>query len=58
MALGGKVYNITNYLEFHPGGKSILTANSGQDATAIFNRYHRWVNYERILDACFIGFLV
>lgn len=58
IALGGKVYNITKYLDFHPGGRKILIANSGRDATLTFQKYHSWVNYERILEGCFIGFLV
>ncbi|VEU19732.1 DEKNAAC100777 [Brettanomyces naardenensis] len=58
MAFNHKVYNITNYLDYHPGGREILIENSGTDAIQLFQRYHPWVNYERILDACFIGFLV
>ncbi|ODV85218.1 hypothetical protein CANARDRAFT_176174 [[Candida] arabinofermentans NRRL YB-2248] len=58
ICLGKKVYNLTAYLEYHPGGVEILKNCAGKDATSIFNKYHRWVNYERILDECFIGFMV
>ncbi|QPG76608.1 hypothetical protein FOA43_004000 [Brettanomyces nanus] len=58
ISLGGKVYNITNYLDYHPGGREILVDNSGADGTMMFQRYHPWVSFEKILDACFIGFLV
>ncbi|QOU21007.1 hypothetical protein BRETT_000724 [Brettanomyces bruxellensis] len=58
VSLNGKVFDITNYLDFHPGGRDLLVENAGKDATLIFQKYHPWVNYERILDACFIGFLV
>mgnify|MGYP004701150193 CR=1 FL=1 len=58
MSLGGKIFNITSYLNYHPGGVDILLKHAGKDATAIFMKYHRWVNFERILDECFIGFLV
>ncbi|TID29627.1 hypothetical protein CANINC_001746 [Pichia inconspicua] len=58
MALGGKIYNISKYLDYHPGGAEILLKHAGRDCTSLFMKYHRWVNYERILDQCFIGFLV
>lgn len=58
IALGGKIYNISSYLEYHPGGVNILIKHAGKDCTALFMKYHRWVNYERILDECFIGFIV
>lgn len=58
IALGGKVYNISKYLDFHPGGAAILLKHAGHECTSIFMKYHRWVNYERILDECFIGFLI
>lgn len=58
ISLDGKIYNITKYLDYHPGGEKILKPWLGKEAGAIFRKYHRWVNYERILDDCFIGFLV
>ncbi|GMG22478.1 unnamed protein product [Ambrosiozyma monospora] len=57
ICLGKKVYNISGYLTYHPGGIDILVRCSGKDGTSMFNKYHRWVNYERILDACFVGFM-
>ncbi|GME69408.1 unnamed protein product [[Candida] boidinii] len=53
-----KVYDLTSYLDFHPGGVEILKAVAGKDGTALFNKYHRWVSAERILDGCMLGFLV
>jgi cytochrome b involved in lipid metabolism len=58
MALNGKIYNITSYLNYHPGGLDILVKYAGKDCTALFMKYHRWVNFERILDECFVGFLI
>jgi cytochrome b involved in lipid metabolism len=58
IAVKGKVYDITNYLSFHPGGKSILLGMAGKDATELFNKYHSWVNEEALLKNYFKGFLI
>lgn len=58
IALKGKVYNITPYLEFHPGGESELMKGAGKDATDLFNKVHPWVNYEGMLKKCLVGPLV
>lgn len=36
MAIHGKVYNITDFIEEHPGGEDILFEQGGMDATAAF----------------------
>ncbi len=58
VVLRGKVYNITPYLKYHPGGVRILAAVAGKDCTAQFNKYHAWVNGDALLAACFIGPLI
>lgn len=45
-SLKGKVYNITPYLAYHPGGEAIMKGVLGKDATVLFEKYHRWVNIE------------
>lgn len=57
-ALGGRVYNISPYLPFHPGGEPELLRCAGRDGTALFGEIHPWVNYENMLEACLIGILV
>ncbi|KAK7738592.1 hypothetical protein SLS53_006114 [Cytospora paraplurivora] len=57
-ALGGKVYNFTPYLPFHPGGRAELLRGAGRDGTRMFGEVHPWVNYETMLSACLIGILV
>ncbi|KAK9380435.1 uncharacterized protein V2V93DRAFT_370668 [Kockiozyma suomiensis] len=57
-ALGGKVYNLTPYLRFHPGGVREAMRCAGKDGTHLFNITHMWVNYDRMLGNCFIGYLV
>lgn len=36
MSIQGKVYNVTKYLEDHPGGEEVLLDRAGQDATDDF----------------------
>jgi cytochrome b involved in lipid metabolism len=38
------VYDVTLYLNCHPGGKDILMPSLGTDATLLFEKYHHWVN--------------
>ncbi|KAI0853850.1 FMN-dependent dehydrogenase-domain-containing protein [Daldinia vernicosa] len=40
MVLHGKVYDITSFVPKHPGGRSILLKNAGQDASAAFDSVH------------------
>jgi cytochrome b involved in lipid metabolism len=52
-----KVYNMTPYLSFHPGGVDYLIKVAGKDGTALFNKYHPWVNIDFMLQRCMIGHL-
>ncbi|KAK0724710.1 hypothetical protein B0H67DRAFT_641216 [Lasiosphaeris hirsuta] len=58
MALGGRVYNITPYIPFHPGGEPELLRGAGRDGTTLFGEVHPWVNYEGMLSACLVGIYV
>lgn len=53
--IDGKVYNITAYVDFHPGGADEILKCAGKDGTTLFNKYHRWVNAERMLHNCWVG---
>ncbi|XP_070492077.1 cytochrome b5 reductase 4 [Chironomus tepperi] len=55
MAIRGKVYNVTRYMEYHPGGSEQLIRGAGKDATNLFDEYHAWVNIEQLLAKCYIG---
>ncbi|KAI2616211.1 hypothetical protein GGS26DRAFT_451041 [Hypomontagnella submonticulosa] len=56
--LGGRVYNITPYLPFHPGGEPELLRAAARDGTKLFGEIHPWVNYETMLSSCLIGLMV
>mmetsp|Transcript_3157 Transcript_3157/g.6977 ORF Transcript_3157/g.6977 Transcript_3157/m.6977 type:complete len:218 (+) Transcript_3157:265-918(+) len=58
MVLRGKVYNITPYLAYHPGGGAILEKCVGRDATALFDRYHSWVNIDGLVGPLLLGYLL
>ncbi|ORY95561.1 cytochrome b5-like heme/steroid binding domain-containing protein [Syncephalastrum racemosum] len=57
-AIQGKIYNITPYIKFHPGGVRDLMRIAGRDGTKLYMMTHSWVNAEFMLDACMVGFLV
>lgn len=73
-AFNGKVYNITAYLPFHPGGEDELMRVAGRDGTKLFSASialesgwesvlttvltHSWVNMEYMMQECLIGVLV
>ncbi|KAI9999687.1 hypothetical protein NQD34_011530 [Periophthalmus magnuspinnatus] len=51
----GLVYNVTPYMDFHPGGEEELMRAAGIDGTDLFDQVHRWVNYESMLKECLVG---
>ncbi|ETV76824.1 hypothetical protein H257_09271 [Aphanomyces astaci] len=53
--LDGKVYNLTPYLRYHPGGVGKLMLSAGGDCTTLFNESHAWVNGHGMLEKCFLG---
>ena len=57
-SLRGKVYNISPYLSYHPGGDDILLSVLGRDATALFDKYHRWINIDNLIGPLLLGTLV
>ncbi|CDQ96554.1 unnamed protein product [Oncorhynchus mykiss] len=49
------VYNVSPYMDFHPGGEEELMKAAGIDGTDLFDQVHRWVNYESMLKECLVG---
>ena len=55
LAIHGRVYNVTPYLDFHPGGREELLRGAGRDATDLFNEVHHYVNFASMLQKCLVG---
>ncbi|KAK0094409.1 hypothetical protein PV326_010945 [Microctonus aethiopoides] len=55
LAVRGIVFNVTRYMDFHPGGVEELMRGVGKDATKLFEDVHAWVNYQSILQKCIVG---
>lgn len=56
-AIRGKVYNVTHFLQYHPGRKAQLMRGAGIDSTILYDKVHPWVNEGGILEHCFVGHL-
>ncbi|XP_023567794.1 cytochrome b5 reductase 4 isoform X2 [Octodon degus] len=55
ICIRGFVYNVSPYMEYHPGGEDELMRAAGADGTDLFDQVHRWVNYESMLKECLVG---
>eukprot|EP00752_Nemacystus_decipiens_P017734 g15901.t2 len=54
----GKVYNLTPFLHYHPGGIPEIMKGAGKDCTALYDKYHPWVNFESLVGNLYLGPLV
>lgn len=50
-----KVYDMTAYVDFHPGGKEELMKGAGKDMTNLFNKVHPWVSMDGFLGSLCLG---
>ncbi|CAG8471605.1 11250_t:CDS:10 [Paraglomus occultum] len=58
IAVRGSVYDITNFINRHPGGEDILLMVAGKDATQIFETYHELGKVDLTLKKYYIGALI
>eukprot|EP00605_Chrysophyceae_sp_TOSAG23-4_P002475 GSChrysophyteH1.ASY1.ANO1.2737.1 assembled CDS len=54
-AYNGKVYNVTQYMHYHPGGVKKLMIGAGKDCTKYYDKFHPWVNIDTMLAKCYVG---
>ena len=47
LIVNGDVWDVTNFLSAHPGGRSVLLGYLGRDATDGFRSAHRYVDPQR-----------
>eukprot|EP00826_Nyctotherus_ovalis_P065893 TRINITY_DN9703_c0_g1_i3.p1 TRINITY_DN9703_c0_g1~~TRINITY_DN9703_c0_g1_i3.p1 ORF type:complete len:100 (+),score=25.33 TRINITY_DN9703_c0_g1_i3:70-369(+) len=51
------VFDLTNWINLHPGGSKILERYAGKDCTEDFKKQHAWVNPSRLIGDRQIGYL-
>ena len=49
------VYDITMYVDCHPGGKKIMEKVYGKDMTPLFNKFHSYINISALIGPLKIG---
>jgi len=55
VAIGGKVYDVTEFLEEHPGGIDEILTVSGSDATQDFERVGHSEDARKLLEKYYVG---
>merc|ERR1711998_164137 len=51
----GRAYDVTKYVEHHPGGWLPISNLAGKDVTDAFANYHPASVYEKLLPSFYIG---
>lgn len=57
IAIHGKVYDVTKFLDQHPGGRDQLLVGVGRDASVVFDTYHKESTL-KVLEKFYVGELV
>ncbi|KAJ3031382.1 UNVERIFIED_CONTAM: Cytochrome b5 [Siphonaria sp. JEL0065] len=55
MIIHGKVYNVTAFLDEHPGGAEIMVELAGQDATEAFDDIGHSLDAKKLLADFLVG---
>ncbi|CAD8083216.1 unnamed protein product [Paramecium sonneborni] len=58
IVLSDNIYDITYYIDQHPGGREQILLGIGKDATFLFLQHHPWINFHYILEKFQVGYLV
>lgn len=54
LAINGRVYDLTEFLDRHPGGRSVILQWAGKDASKMFNEIHQpaWLDLYLRPESC------
>ncbi|KAG0203118.1 hypothetical protein BGX28_004513 [Mortierella sp. GBA30] len=55
LAVGGKVYDCTDFIDEHPGGEEVLFDEAGKDATESFEDVGHSEEAREIMEKMYIG---
>uniref|UniRef100_A0A0D6R502 Cytochrome b5 heme-binding domain-containing protein n=1 Tax=Araucaria cunninghamii TaxID=56994 RepID=A0A0D6R502_ARACU len=55
LIIGGKVYDVTRFLEDHPGGDDVLLSSTGKDATDDFEDVGHSATAKAMMEEYYIG---
>ncbi|KAK4751066.1 hypothetical protein SAY87_004548 [Trapa incisa] len=55
LVIHGKVYDVTKFLEDHPGGDEVLLTSTGKDATEDFEDVGHSTGARKMLDDLYVG---
>ncbi|GLT24961.1 hypothetical protein SLA2020_001200 [Shorea laevis] len=55
LVINGKVYNVTKFLEDHPGGDEVLLSSTGKDATDDFEDVGHSSTAKAMMDEYYVG---
>lgn len=59
VAIRNKVYDVTDFLDRHPGGRSQLLVGAGRDVTQVFESYHKEETQSgSLMEKFYVGDLV
>ncbi|EOA28116.1 hypothetical protein CARUB_v10024300mg [Capsella rubella] len=55
LVINGKVYNVTKFLEDHPGGDDVLLSSTGKDATDDFEDVGHSESAREMMEQYYVG---
>ncbi|KAK3742746.1 hypothetical protein QZH41_018952 [Actinostola sp. cb2023] len=59
VAVRGKVYDVTKFIDRHPGGRDVLLMAAGRDVTMVFETYHALTEKApKVLEKYYVGELI
>lgn len=58
VVLEGRVFDVTEFLDYHPGSRGLILGFAGRDATVAFKNAHAYVNYAALLSHEQVGVVV